>query len=59
MGSKPPTVGYGMFYNVNNVNEAKTVTVMVPSTESYDETWQNSFKGSNTNITLVIEAITE
>jgi hypothetical protein len=63
LGNTPPTVGYGMF---DWVNASKTVTVKVPSSAaaSYDDAWQEAFKGRgntgttgtvNSNITLTIQ----
>jgi hypothetical protein len=64
LGSKPPAVGYNMFYEVT---ESKTVTVSVPSgaSGSYNTAWQEAFKGVgndggstgevNSYITLEIE----
>jgi hypothetical protein len=66
MGATPPTVGVYMFVNVN---ESKTVTVLVPSSavSSYNTTWQDAFKGRgndgsgttgtvNENIKLTIQS---
>jgi hypothetical protein len=65
MGNPPPELGSNVF----NMTGERTVTVRVPSgaAASYDETWQEAFKGLgtagygyvNSNITVVIEEIEE
>jgi hypothetical protein len=54
--TSPVTIGSNMF---QAVTATKTVTVKVPSgSESqYNTDWQNSFKSSNANVTITVEAI--
>jgi hypothetical protein len=55
MGSTAPTMGTGTFDGTSG----KSVTVKVPSTaySLYDTTWQTAFKGGNTSVNLIMEAL--
>ena len=56
MGWVVPTVGSGMF---SGVSSAKNVTVRIPTgATGYDTTWQNNFKGGNSNINLTMQTYT-
>jgi hypothetical protein len=51
----PPAVGSNMFIYIDTA-QTVTVKVLAASVSAYDETWQNAFKGGNTNITLILQA---
>jgi len=53
MGYSAPTVGNDMF---NSVPATKNVTVRIPSgATGYTSAWSDSFKGGNSNVTVITQ----